>query len=109
MVIAIRIRMSASQSDEEQAFDHNVVSLASFIRSTRGAYVTMKSRLIGAVAISLALATPAFAMHRDYHHRYRYVHTALPASTLRAYGYYPRDDFAPENYNSDFDRRNTFN
>jgi hypothetical protein len=48
-------------------------------------------------------------MHRDYHHRYRYVHTALPASTLRAYGYYPRDDFAPENYNSDFDRRNTFN
>ena len=60
-----------------------------------------KFGLIGAVALSLVLATPAMAMHRHHHH-YGYLH-ALKfhfSSTYGAYNFY---------HGSDFDRRNTFN
>lgn len=74
----------------------------------------MNFRLIAAAALSLALATPAMAMHRDYHHHTSYIHRehAPRFGYGTAYGAYAYDrgrDFAPGNVYNDFDRRNTFN
>jgi hypothetical protein len=62
-------------------------------------------RLIGAVALSLVLATPAMAMHRGYRHHYGY-------HSRSAYGAFALDrgySYVPRGISGDFDRRNTFN
>jgi hypothetical protein len=78
----------------------------------------MNFRLIGAAALSLMLATPAMAMQHGYHRHYGQLRKKSLVqnapkfgygSTYGAYNFYPRDDFAPDNYSNDFDRRNTFN
>lgn len=61
-------------------------------------------RLIAAAAISLALATPAMAMHRGYHH-----HRYFSSRAFSAYAFHRGYDFAPRSFDNDFDRRNTFN
>ena len=66
----------------------------------------MNYKLIGAVALSLVLATPAMAMHHGYHHH----HHGYSSSAYGAYNFYSGHDFAPrDNNRGDFDRRNTFN
>jgi NhaP-type Na+/H+ or K+/H+ antiporter len=63
--------------------------------------VMTKFGLIGAVLLSLVLATPAMAMH-GHHHHHGYLH-ALKfhfGSSYGAYNFYHGYDFA---------RRNTFN
>jgi hypothetical protein len=65
----------------------------------------MNFRLIGVVALSFMLATPAMAMHRGYHHHYRHV----SHSFFRAFGFDRGYNYAPGNLSNDFDRRNTFN
>jgi len=76
----------------------------------------MNFRLIGVAALLFVLATPAMAMQRGYHHRYirkdSPVLNALKVGYGSSYGannFDLRDDFAPDNYGLDFDRRNTFN
>jgi hypothetical protein len=78
----------------------------------------MNFRLIGAAALSLMLATPAMAMQHRYHHHYSQLRKDSLVrnapkfgygSAYGAYNFYPSDDFAPDNYSNDFDRRNTFN
>ena len=66
-------------------------------------------RLMGAVVLSLLLATPAIAMHRGYHRHHGYVHSWLPhfGSTRGAFAY--DRGYSPGNVYNDFDRRNTFN
>ena len=70
-------------------------------------------KLIGAAAVLLSLATPAMAKQRGDLHRYGYTHRVSPVRTFGsafgAYDFYSHDNFAPENYSDDFDRRNTFN
>jgi hypothetical protein len=68
----------------------------------------MNYKLIGAVALSLMLASPAMAMHRGYHH-----HHAVKfgnSSIYGAYNFYSGHDYAPrDDYRGDFERSNTFN
>lgn len=74
--------------------------------------------MIGALALSLMIATPAMAAQARHHH-YGYAHRVLPiqhardfpyGSVYNAYGFDRGDEFAPGNaFQSDFDRRNTFN
>jgi hypothetical protein len=75
--------------------------------------------LIGAAAIALMATTPAMAAQVRHHHRYAYARRVAPVqdpqqSWLRpadgAYEYYGIDKYYPEeNYDADFDRKNTFN
>jgi hypothetical protein len=75
--------------------------------------------LIGAAAIALLAATPAMAAQVRHHHRYAYTRRVAPLQDPRqsslapadgAYEYYGIDKYYPEeNYDADFDRRNTFN
>jgi hypothetical protein len=69
----------------------------------------MSFRLIAAAALSIALATPAMAMHRDYHHHTSYIHREHARLGYGSYAYDRGHDFVPANANADFDRRNTFN
>jgi len=67
--------------------------------------ITMNFKLIGAIALSLMLASPAMAMHRGYHH-----HHHGYSSIYGAYNFYSGHDYAPrDDFRGDFDRRNTFN
>lgn len=63
--------------------------------------------LISAAALVL-VATPAMAGRHFGHYRYGYSHW-MPRSVYRAHGFYRGNDFAPQNFSDDFDRRNTFN
>ena len=71
--------------------------------------------LIGAAAIALMATTPAMAAQVRHHHRYVYARRVAPMqdpqqSWLGAYEYYGIDKYYPEeNYDADFDRKNTFN
>jgi hypothetical protein len=75
--------------------------------------------LIGAAAIALLAATPAMAAQVRHHHRYAYARRVAPVQDPRqswlgpaesAYEYYGIDKYYPEeNYDADFDRKNTFN
>jgi hypothetical protein len=75
--------------------------------------------LIGAAAIALLAATPAMAAQVRHHHRYAYARRVAPVQYSRqswlgpadsAYEYYGIDKYYPEeNYDADFDRKNTFN
>jgi hypothetical protein len=74
--------------------------------------------LIGAAAIALLAATPVMAAQVRHHHRYGYARRLAPAQnpgqswfrrTDGAYEYYGIDKYYPEeNYDADFDRKNTF-
>ena len=73
-------------------------------------------RLIGAAAIALLAATPAMAA--QVRHRHAYARRVAPVQnpgqswlgqTDGAYEYYGIDKYYPEeNYDADFDRKNTF-
>jgi len=75
--------------------------------------------LIGAVAIAFLATTPAMAVQVRHHHRYAYARRVAPVQDPqqswlgpadRAYEYYGIDKYYPEeNYDADFDRKNTFN
>jgi hypothetical protein len=77
--------------------------------------------LIGAAAIALLAATPAMPaqVRHHHHHRHAYTRRVAPVQDPRqswlgpvdgAYEYYGIDKYYPEeNYDADFDRRNTFN
>jgi hypothetical protein len=75
--------------------------------------------LIGAAAIALLAATPAMAAQVRHHHRYAYARRVASTQNPRqswlgyadgAYEYYGIDKYYPEeNYDADFDRKNTFN
>jgi hypothetical protein len=75
----------------------------------------MNFRLIGAAAVALMLATPAMAMQRSHHHQIQRESQALGALKSRygtvygAYGFDRGQDYAPSNFDNDFDRKNTFN
>ena len=74
---------------------------------------------IGAAAIALLAVTPAMARQVRHHHRYAYARRVAPVQNLRhswlgpadgANEYYGIGKYYPEeNYDADFDRRNTFN
>ena len=74
--------------------------------------------LIGAAAIALLAATPAMAAQVRRHHRDAYARRVAPVqnpgrSSLGpadgTYEYYGIDKYYPEeNYDADFDRKNTF-
>jgi hypothetical protein len=73
----------------------------------------MNFRLIAAAALAVALASPAMAMHRDYHRHYGYIHREHAprfgyGTAYGAYAFDHRHDFAPGNVDDDFARRNTF-
>ena len=75
-------------------------------------------RLIGMAAIALLAATPAMAAQVRHHHRRAYARRVAPVQnpgqsrlgqTDGAYEYYGIDKYYPEeNYDADFDRKNTF-
>ena len=75
--------------------------------------------LIGAAVVALLTATPAMAAQVHHHHRDAAARQAAPVQDTRrsllgpadgAYEYYGIDKYYPEeNYDADFDRRNTFN
>jgi hypothetical protein len=74
--------------------------------------------LIGAATIALLVATPAMAAQVRHHHRYAHGRRITPVKNPRrswlepadgAYEYYGIDKYYPEeNYDADFDRKNTF-
>jgi hypothetical protein len=77
-----------------------------------------KFGLIGAAAVALMLATPAMATPRSHHHHYSQIQNESPAlsvlksrygSAYGAYGFDRGQDYAPSNFDNDFDRKNTFN
>jgi hypothetical protein len=75
--------------------------------------------LIGTAAIALLAATPAMALQVRHHHRYAYARQVAPVQDPQqswlgpadaAYEYYGIDKYYPEeNYDADFNRKNTFN
>ncbi len=72
----------------------------------------MNFRLIGIAALTLMLATPVMAMHRNDRHHYSHRELPIQHGYGSAYGAYASDrgyDVAPGNISNDFDRRNTFN
>jgi hypothetical protein len=77
----------------------------------------MNRKLIGAVALSLLIATPALAKPQAGYHRYGYSHRASPMHVLNfghrsvydAYGFDTGGGLTSGNVSGDFDRRNTFN
>ena len=109
----IRLLHGTSTSTQEIAFDcehrprmKNEESMPNFI-------------WIGAAAIALLAATPAMAGQVRHHHRNAYARRVAPVQDLRRswlgpadrdYEYYGIDKYYPEeNYDADFDRKNTFN
>jgi hypothetical protein len=100
---------SAASEINMSAFDHASYRRRrlplSFVRPMKGECLMTNFRLIEAAALSLLLAAPVMAMHRGNHHRY--VHFSQRA--YRAYASDRGNDFVPENYSNDFNRRNTFN
>jgi hypothetical protein len=75
-------------------------------------------KLIGAVTLSLLVASPAVAVPQRDHHRYGYSHRTSPVQHARgfsygspyeAYGFDRGNDVDRGTSSGDFDRRNTFN
>ena len=72
--------------------------------------------LIGAAAIALLAATPAMAAQARHRHRHAYARRVAPVQDPRRSwlgpadgAYYGIDKYYPEeNYDADFDRKNTF-
>jgi hypothetical protein len=77
-----------------------------------------KFKLIGAVTLSLLIASPAVATPQRDHRHYSYSHQMSPVQHARgfsygspyeAYGFDRGNDFNRGNSSGDFERRNTFN